>query len=120
MSRKTTGALGEKMAQDYLKKKGCKIIETNYRCPKGEIDIVARDGDCLVLCEVRTKTNLLYGTPEESITPTKIQHLEACAHYYRQTHSRLPASFRIDVIAIELDSQYRCKRLEWLENALED
>jgi putative endonuclease len=120
MSRKDTGALGEKLARDFLKKKGYHILETNYRCPRGEIDIIARQKDCLVFIEVRTKTSLAFGTPEESITYTKMKHLESTAHYYRQSHAQLPASWRIDVIAIELDANYRCKRLELIENALEE
>ena len=56
MKRRDTGILGEKLAGDFLKKKGYRIIETNYRCPEGEIDIVAEHGDFLVFIEVRTPT----------------------------------------------------------------
>jgi putative endonuclease len=119
MSRKDTGALGEKLAGEFLKKKGCRILQTNYRCPRGEIDIIALDRDCLVFIEVRTKICLEYGTPEESITANKMKHLKNAAQYYRQSHERLPPSWRIDVIAIELDASSRCKRLDLIENALE-
>jgi putative endonuclease len=120
MSRKETGALGEKLAQDFLKKKGYRILQTNYRCPRGEVDIIALHRNCLVFVEVRTKTSLNFGTPEESITYTKMQHLEKAACYYRQSHDNLPSSWQIDVIAIELDTDFRCKRLELIENALEE
>jgi putative endonuclease len=120
MSRKETGALGEKLAQDFLKKKGYRILQTNYRCPRGEVDIVALHQNCLVFVEVRSKTNLNFGTPEESITYNKMKHLERAAYYYQQSHDHLPSSWRIDVIAIEFDTDLRCKRLEVIENALEE
>ncbi len=56
MKRRDTGILGEKVARDFLKKRGFRILETNYRCPEGEIDIVARQKDSLVFVEVRTRT----------------------------------------------------------------
>ncbi len=119
MKRKSTGALGEKLAQDFLKKKGYNILEANYRCREGEIDIVARQKDCLVFVEVRTKSNLEFGTPEESITTTKMRHLERAAQYYRQNHDKLPDSWRIDLVAIELDVNNKPKRIELIENAIE-
>ena len=90
MKRRDTGILGEKIAREFLKKKGYRIIEANYRSPEGEIDIVAKHGDSLVFVEVRTKTSLEFGSPEESITPVKMERLKAIAAYYQQTHSNLP------------------------------
>ncbi len=66
--RQETGRRGEELARAFLKKRGFSIVETNYRCPEGEIDIICRDGDCLVFAEVRTKTSREFGSPEESIT----------------------------------------------------
>jgi putative endonuclease len=119
MKRKNTGILGEKLAQDFLKRKGYNILETNFRCRKDEIDIIALHKDSLVFIEVRTKSNLDFGTPEESITPNKMEHLERAANYYRQNHDELPASWRIDVVAIELDAKNTLKRIELIENAIE-
>jgi len=79
MKRRDTGILGEKLAKDFLKKRGYHILETNYRCPEGEIDIVARHKDCLVFVEVRTKKSLEFGSPEESITPAKQTRMRATA-----------------------------------------
>ena len=56
MKRKTTGMVGEKLAADFLSKKGYKIIETNYRCKEGEVDIITKEGETLVFVEVRTRT----------------------------------------------------------------
>jgi len=118
MKRKDTGALGEKLAKDFLKKQGYRILETNYRCPEGEIDIVAKHKDSLVFIEVRTKKSLAFGSPEESITRAKKERLRATADRYQQTHDNLPLSWRIDVVAIELDQRGKPSRIELIENAV--
>ena len=120
MKRRDTGIHGEKLARDFLENKGYHIIETNYRCPQGEIDIVARDKDCLVFVEVRTKKTLSFGTPEESITPTKMERLRSAAAYYCQTHNDLPPLWRIDVVAVELSPKDKPCRIELIENAVEE
>jgi putative endonuclease len=119
MKRKDIGNMGERLALDFLKKKGFRILGTNYRCPRGEIDIIARQKDCLVFVEVRTKANLAFGCPEESITSTKKAHLKSTADHYLQNQTKLPVSWRIDVLAIELDSENQLKRIELIENAIE-
>ncbi len=118
MKRRDTGALGEKLAKDFLKKRGYHILETNYRCPEGEIDIVAKHKDSLVFIEVRTKKSLEFGSPEESITRTKKERLRAVASRYQQTHDNLPPLWRIDVVAIELDQKNKPLRIELIENAV--
>ena len=118
MKRIDTGKLGEKLAGDLLKKRGYKIIETNYRCPRGEIDIIARHKKSLVFIEVRTKTSLEFGTPEESITATKREHIRTVAQHYLQTHDDLPEQWRIDVVAIELTPEGKTSRIELIENAV--
>lgn len=118
MMRRDTGVRGEKLAQDFLKKRGYRIIETNYRTPEGEIDIVARQKDCLVFVEVRTKRSLLFGSPEESITHAKMQKLRALAARYMQSHGNLSGNWRIDVVAVELDNKDKASRIEIIENAI--
>jgi len=118
MKRRETGALGEKLARDFLKKQGYRILETNYRCPEGEIDIVARQTDTLVFVEVRTKHSLEFGSPEESITRTKMERLRTVAARYQQARSNLPPAWRIDVVAIELDDKGKLSRIELIENAV--
>jgi putative endonuclease len=120
MKRRDTGILGEKLAADYLKKRKYKILETNYRCPQGEIDIVARHGDFLVFIEVRTKTGTGFGAPEESVTPVKREHLINTAEHYRQTHDKLPEHWRIDFMAVELTPEGKPRRIELIENAVEE
>ena len=118
MKRRDTGILGEKLAGDFLKKRGYRIYETNYRCPEGEIDIIARHKDSLVFIEVRSKRSLAFGSPEESITPTKMERLRAVAAHYRQTHNNLPSLWRIDVVAVEIDQKGKPLRIEIIENAV--
>jgi len=118
MKRRDTGILGEKLARDFLKKQGYHIIETNYRCPEGEIDIISRHKDFLVFTEVRTKTSSEFGSPEESITPTKKERLRTVASRYYQTHENLPRSWRIDVVAVELDKKGKESRIDLIENAV--
>ncbi len=118
MKRRETGILGEKLAKDFLEKRGYRILEVNYRCPEGEIDIIARHRDYLVFVEVRTKRSLEFGSPEESITPTKRERLRTVASHYQQTHNNLPQLWRIDVVAIELDQKGKPSRIELIENAV--
>jgi putative endonuclease len=119
VDRQEVGKLGEKEAQKFLKKKGYRIRETGFRCHHGEIDIIAQKKDYLVFVEVRTKSNLDFGTPEESITQAKKERLIASALTYTTTHENLPPLWHIDVIAIELDDKGKPKRIEHIENAVE-
>jgi putative endonuclease len=118
MKRRDVGILGEKLARDFLGKNGYHILETNYRCPQGEIDIIARHKDTLVFVEVRTKRSRQFGSPEESITPAKMERLRALSAHYWQNHDNLPQLWRIDVIAVELDRNQKVSRIELIENAI--
>jgi len=119
MDRQEVGKLGEKEARKFLKKRGYRIRETGFRCPHGEIDIIAQRKDWLVFVEVRTKSNLDFGTPEESITQAKKKKLVTLALTYTSTHQNLPPLWRIDVVAIELDDKGKTRRIELIENAVE-
>ncbi len=118
MKRRDVGILGEKLAADFLKKRGYYLLQSNYRCREGEIDIVARHKGALVFVEVRTRRSSEFGTPEESITPAKMAKLRTAAARYRQEHEDMPASWRIDVVAIELDHRDKISRIEVIENAV--
>jgi len=118
MKRQELGAAGEKLARAFLKKKGYKIIETNFRCRHGEIDIITRKGGSVVFVEVRTKSSDAFGTPEESVTRQKRERLVATALTYLTNHSDLPEDWRIDLLAIETDRSGRVKRVSLIENAI--
>lgn len=118
MSTKDTGDLGERLARGYLRRRGYRILETNYRCPRGEIDIIARKGDYLVFVEVRARTSLSFGRPEESVTAAKKAKLINTALHYRQEHENLPPLWRIDFVAVSLDQKGKSSRIELIENAI--
>jgi putative endonuclease len=118
MKRRETGIQGEKLACEFLGKNGYEIIEKNYRCPEGEIDIVARHKEFLVFVEVRTKKSYAFGSPEESITEAKQERLRGLATHYGLSHDNLPAFWRIDVVAIELDRGGKVSRIELIEDAV--
>ena len=118
MKRRELGAIGEKLAKNFLKKKGYRIIETNFRCREGEIDIVAQQKDYLVFVEVRTKTGSSFGSPEESVTFAKKEKLIASALVYLDSHRNRPSLWRIDFVAVELDQKGKATRIEIIENAI--
>ena len=105
--RKTTGARGETIAADYLRRQGYTITTTNWRCRHGEIDIVAQDGPTLVFIEVRTRRSHGLGGPEESVTSTKRRRLAELAETYLQALEAegraWTSAWRIDLVALQLD-----------------
>ena len=119
MKRRETGVLGERIACEFLGRNGYKILETNYRCPDGEIDIIAQQKDTLVFIEVRTKKDRRFGSPEESVTPAKQERLKKLAEQYGQTHENLPEMWRIDVVAIQMENNGKITRIEIIENAVD-
>jgi len=118
MKRKELGDIGEELARKFLKKKGYRIRETNFRCREGEIDIIAEQKDYLVFIEVRTKTSTSFGSPEESVTFAKKEKLIASALAYMGSHKDLPDNWRIDFVGIELDPKGKTTRIELIENAV--
>lgn len=113
--RKILGNLGEKLAVLFLEKRGYKIIERNWRCFLGEIDIVAQKDGRWVFCEVKTKRNSLFGLPEERVDRKKQQKLKQLAIVYLKEKGILEkADFRIDVVAVDLKN----KEIRIIENAI--
>lgn len=104
-SKKELGDWGENLAADYLRTAGLKIMRRNYRCPKGEIDIIACDGECVIFIEVRTRTSGNRGYAEESIAQKKLQRLRTLGAYYlmEQGYREWPM-LRYDVVAINIEN----------------
>ncbi len=119
LSRKEIGRLGESLAVEYLKNNGLSIIEINYRCPCGEIDIIAQENNYIVFTEVRTKTGNLFGTPEESVSQSKKKHLIDTAYTYLEEKDKVQSNWRIDFIAVELDRNNKPTRIERYRDAVE-
>ncbi|WP_147061620.1 YraN family protein [Knoellia locipacati] len=94
------GRYGEELASRYLRERGMQVLERNWRCPEGEIDIVALDGDCLVVCEVKTRAGTGAGDPVEAVTWEKANRLRRLAAAYLRSRPGSVARARIDVIGV--------------------
>jgi len=103
-SRQNKGQAGEDMAVDFLTGNGMKIVERNFRCPPGEIDIIAKHGQTIVFVEVRTRHTKGFGTPEESITALKRTRLIRAAQWYLKQRKLYNTSARFDVVTIRWNS----------------
>jgi len=106
-AKDAVGRYGERVAARKLGEAGLTVLETNWRCREpgvsGEIDIVARDGDHLVVCEVKTRRSLSAGTPAEAVTPDKLEQLQTLATQWLKAHPGVtPAGIRFDVVAVEV------------------
>ncbi len=98
--RHILGKNGEKAAFDYLEKQGYTILEKNFSCRQGEIDIIALDGNYIVFFEIKSRTNIEFGLPSESVTDKKIKHILRAASYYLYKHQLEDANTRVDVIEV--------------------
>jgi putative endonuclease len=99
-ARQAVGAYGERRAVEHLIDAGMVLLDRNWRCRQGEIDIVARDGDVLVFCEVKTRRGDGYGTPAEAVVATKARRLRRLAAQWLADHPVRPAEVRFDVISV--------------------
>lgn len=98
--RKQRGAVGESLAAQFLQRGGMKILHRNYRFERGEIDIVAEDGEELVFVEVKARRSKSYGEPEEAVTEQKQEQLRKVADGYLFEHGIEGRACRFDVVAI--------------------
>jgi putative endonuclease len=96
----TLGRRGEEAAARYLTGLGWHIIDRNWRCPNGELDLVARDGAGLVVCEVKTRSTLRFGSPVEAVDNAKAARLRRLAERWAAEHGYRGAAVRIDVIGL--------------------
>lgn len=94
------GRRGEALAARYLEEAGLRIVDRNWRCPAGEIDLVAADGSTLVVIEVKTRSTVNYGHPLEAITPGKLERLYLLASLWARAHDLRFSGFRVDAVAI--------------------
>jgi len=98
--RSILGRSGERQGERFLRRKGYRIVARNYRCPPGEIDLIALDGTTVVFVEVKTRSGDEHADPQDAVTPAKQQHIVRSAQWFlRQTRSEHRAS-RFDVLAI--------------------
>jgi putative endonuclease len=110
--RQAQGRDWERAALAHLQRHGLALVEENFRCKSGEIDLIMRDGATLVFVEVRQRASRTHGGAAASITPAKLRRLRTAAQYYLMRFAAVPPC-RIDVVAIDDD------RLEWLPNVID-
>jgi putative endonuclease len=103
--RRRVGLAGEKAAREYLQGCGLRIEAVNYRCPLGEIDIVARGKKAVVFVEVRARTGGGFGTPAESITALKQNRLKRLAEHFMRCRYGREVPCRFDLIAVIMDPE---------------
>jgi putative endonuclease len=97
------GLLGQRLAKSYLKTQGYRILEENFTCQWGEIDLIALNEGSLVFVEVRTRSSASFLDPLESITAKKLSSLFRSARFYLHTHRHLPQNWRLDCVGVVLE-----------------
>lgn len=116
MNRRNLGARGENLALSYLQKQGVKLVDRNFSCPFGEIDLVVLDKKTLVFVEVKTRWSLKYGNPAEAVTRRKLQSIITTANMFRKIHPNLTDKMRVDVVAIEVGKDGSLRSLRHIKN----
>jgi putative endonuclease len=102
--RKDKGDRGEDRTATFLRQEGYRILERNYRCPLGEMDIIARDGKTIVFIEVKARSSDRFGSPQAAIGPQKQRRMTAIALCYLKGKGWLGMPARFDVAAVRLDA----------------
>ena len=117
--RQALGKWGEMQAASYLISQGLEILERNYRCEYGEIDLIAKEGETIVFVEVKTRSSSTYGLPEEAVDALKQEHIVASAENYLIENS-FKENWRVDVVSIiGQPKDQEAEELMWFKNALE-
>ena len=99
-AQQALGAYGERVAETHLAATGMKVLDRNWRCSEGELDLVLLDHGVLVVCEVKTRTGEGGPGPHEAITPTKLERLGRLAERWQVAHGVRAAEVRIDLVAV--------------------
>lgn len=104
----------------HLEQQGFRIVSRDWRCRIGQVDILAEDGDTLVLVEVKARRGIGFGLPEEAVDARKRHKLRMLLETYRSATKRQSQPCRIDVLGLLLDDQLAVKRCEHIRNAVSD
>ncbi|PKL72440.1 YraN family protein [Candidatus Kuenenbacteria bacterium HGW-Kuenenbacteria-1] len=115
--KRKIGDLGEKIAKQYLKKQGYKIIKQNYTNRAGEIDLIVKEKDQIVFVEVKTRTNQNFGYPEEAIDSRKQNKIFKTAQNYLIKEKIFSENYRFDVISIEMDQSTKKAIIKHIKSA---
>ena len=115
--RQELGKLGEDLACTYLKQRGYKILTRNYRKPVGEIDIICKIGEIIIFVEVKTRTSLEFGYPEEAVNNSKRKTIRTVARHYLQENNHYYKEIRFDVISILMQNKNQNQIINHIEAA---
>ena len=116
MLSRLLGQRGERAAARYLRRQGMRILTWNFRTSRGEIDLIARDGDVLVFVEVKARRQ---GVPAEAVTPEKQRRITLAALHFQRKYDLLEVRSRFDVVAIVWPDDRRAPQIEHIRNAFE-
>ena len=116
--RQNLGRLGERLAASALEERGYRILERNFRCRLGEIDLVAAEGLDLVFVEVKTRRGTSHGLPEEAVNSRKARKLQEVAFSYLDLHELPDCSWRIDVVAVQFSSTGHLEEIRVYQHAI--
>lgn len=112
------GVAGEAAALEHLRDAGMSVIARDWRCRLGQIDVVALDGDTVVVVEVKARRGVAFGLPQEAVDARKQRKLRLLAGAYLAATGRRGGAVRIDVVALLLDSHLRVVRCEHIQSAV--
>jgi putative endonuclease len=115
--RRLLGQRGEREAARWLRRQGFRILVRGYRTPRGEIDLIAREGDTVVFIEVKTRRE---GEPAEAVTPEKQRRISMAARHFLKRHRLLDERSRFDVVALVWPAASPAPTVEHIRNAFED
>ncbi len=111
-TRTGLGQRGENLAAEALEHHGYALVDRNWRCGRGEVDLIHRKGDHVYFVEVRTRRSAGYLTPEHSLTPKKIARMELVARVYIGSHpSAAPLTWHVSFVAVAMDGSGRLQRI---------
>jgi putative endonuclease len=96
----SVGRYGERVAERHLVAGGMLVLDRNWRCSAGEIDLVLRDGNALVICEVKTRRDVTHGHPLTAVDAAKTDRLHRLAALWQEDHGIRPAEVRLDVVGV--------------------
>lgn len=99
-AKDAVGRYGEDVATAHVRERGWQVLDRNWRCPDGELDLVALDGTELVVVEVKTRRSTAYGAPAEAVTARKLARVRRLAARWLAAHDVRPASVRVDVVCV--------------------
>jgi putative endonuclease len=119
-ARQGLGRTGERLAAEALLSKGYCILERNFRCRQGEIDIVAEDEQDIIFVEVKARRGVSYGLHEDAVTMRKRRKLIEVASYYLDLRMWSNRSWRIDVVAVQFSSGGKLEEIRIYKHAVSD